>query len=164
MLQNHERRTSRRRTVPINLLSPAFREGEILPVCYTADGPGLSPPLRWGNPPAETRSLAIACDGPDAPPGVLVHWLAWGIAPDRRHLDEGASASWEAMCEGTNDFGSRGYLGPNPPQGERHRYVFRIYALDVCVDLPAHATRVELDLAMAGHVLAEGMLIGRYQH
>jgi Raf kinase inhibitor-like YbhB/YbcL family protein len=163
MLQNHERRASRCRTVPINLLSPAFREGESLPARYTADGPGLSPPLRWGNPPSETRSLVIACDDPDAPTGVFVHWVAWNIPPHQRHLDEGASASSGAMREGTNDFGRRGYLGPNPPQGERHRYAFRIYALDVCLDLPAHATRVELDISMAGHVLAEGMLIGRYQ-
>jgi Raf kinase inhibitor-like YbhB/YbcL family protein len=164
MLRNRETPASLRRTVPLHLLSPAFRNGERLPARYTVDGQGISPPLRWGNPPAQTCSLAIACDDPDAPSGVLVHWVAWNIAPDRRHLDEGASASSDKMREGTNDFGRRGYFGPNPPYGERHRYAFRIYALDVCLDLSPEATRVELDIAMAGHVLAEGILIGRYQH
>lgn len=159
------RRTRPHPVAPMYLLSPAFREGERVPARYTPDGQDLSPPLRWGNPPAQTRTLAIACEDPDAPSGVVVHWLAWNIAADRRHLDEGASAAPRAaMREGTNDFGRRGYVGPNPPHGERHRYAFRIYALDVYLDLPSDATRVELDLAMAEHVLAQGTLIGRYEH
>jgi Raf kinase inhibitor-like YbhB/YbcL family protein len=164
MLQSQEKRTRPRRIVTIDLMSPAFRPGERMPVRFTADGQGFSPPLRWANPPAQTRSLAIACDDPDAPSGVLVHWVACNIASDRRHLREAASASSDGIREGTNDFGRRGYLGPNPPRGESHRYAFRIYALDVYLDLASSATRVELDIAMAGHVVAEGMLIGRYEH
>jgi Raf kinase inhibitor-like YbhB/YbcL family protein len=150
----------------MNLLSPTFRDGERLPARYTADAEDLSPPLRWSNPPVGTRSLAIACDDPDAPSGMFVHWLAWNIPPDQRHLNEGisATAASVSICEGQNGFGTRGYAGPNPPPGERHRYAFHVYALDTRIDLPADATRIELDDAMVGHVLAEGMLIGKYDH
>ena len=155
-----------RKAMPMNLLSPSFEDGERLPARYTADAEDLSPPLRWSNPPVGTRSFAIACDDPDAPSGTFVHWLAWNIPPDQRHLNEGVSLASEPvpMCEGQNGFGTLGYAGPNPPPGERHRYAFHVYALDTHIDLPADASRADLDNAMAGHVLAEGTLIGKYEH
>ena len=62
--------------------------------------------------------------------------------------------------QGKNDFGSLGYGGPAPPKGKPHRYFFKLYALDVAVDLPAGATKAELEKAMKGHILAEGQVMG----
>jgi Raf kinase inhibitor-like YbhB/YbcL family protein len=155
-----------KKPMPMTVLSSAFQDGEQLPARFTADGQDLSPPLRWSNPPVGTRSLAIACEDPDAPTGLFVHWLAWNIHPDQRHVNEGASAHFApgGLCEGRNGFGRQGYAGPNPPRGERHRYAFHVYALDTSIDLSADATREQLERAMAGHILAEGTLIGRYEH
>jgi Raf kinase inhibitor-like YbhB/YbcL family protein len=110
--------------------------------------------------------LAIACEDPDAPSGMFVHWLAWNIHPDQRHVNEGVSTHSTAsgLREGQNGFGRHGYAGPNPPRGERHRYAFHVYALDTSLELPADATRDELERAMDGHILAEGTLIGKYEH
>jgi Raf kinase inhibitor-like YbhB/YbcL family protein len=64
--------------------------------------------------------------------------------------------------QGKNDFGHIGYGGPAPPRGKPHRYVFKLYALDGVVDLPAGATKAQLLGAMKGHVLGEGQLVGTY--
>ena len=50
------------------LSSPAFRPGGAMPVRYTCDGAGVSPPLAWRNVPADTAELlllAIDLDGGD---------------------------------------------------------------------------------------------------
>ena len=65
--------------------------------------------------------------------------------------------------QGKNDFGNTGYGGPAPPKGKAHRYFFKLYALDVALDLPTRATKAELEKAMKGHILAEGQLMGAYQ-
>ena len=64
--------------------------------------------------------------------------------------------------QGKNDFGNIGYGGPAPPKGKPHRYFFKLYALDVAVDLPPGATKAQLMDAMKGHILAEGQLVGNY--
>lgn len=158
-------RQNTREPQTIQVLSRGFMQGQPIPSRYTVDGADVSPPLRWSNPPAETRSLAIICDDPDAPSGLFVHWLAWNIAPDRRHLDEGVRAEQPGLlCQGTNGFGTRGYRGPNPPRGQQHHYAFRVYALDTRLALPEGATRDQLESAMRGHVLAVGSISGQYAH
>jgi Raf kinase inhibitor-like YbhB/YbcL family protein len=150
-------------TIP--LTSSAFREGESIPQKYTADGPDLSPPLQWGEPPAGTRSWALICEDPDAPRGLWVHWVLFNLPADTRRLDEGVPPQGTLSTgarQGKNDFGKLGYGGPAPPPGKPHRYYFKLYALDTLLDLPAGATRAQLLQAMKGHILAEGQLMGRY--
>jgi hypothetical protein len=55
-----------------------------------------------------------------------------------------------------------GYGGPCPPRGT-HRYYFKIYALDIKLSLESGATKAQVEDAMAGHILAEGQLMGRYK-
>jgi Raf kinase inhibitor-like YbhB/YbcL family protein len=99
-------------------------------------------------------------DDPDAPVGTFTHWLAWGIDPEARALAEGEAAP----VEGRNGFGVIGYAGPCPPPGHgRHRYIFRLYALDLKVGLPAGASREKLEQALKGHVLAVAELVGSYE-
>lgn len=78
-----------------------------------------------------------------------------------------ATAAWiqppQQRTHSRNDFGKSGYGGPAPPKGKPHRYFFKLYALDVALDLPPGATKFQLEDAMKGHVLAEGSLMGNYK-
>jgi Raf kinase inhibitor-like YbhB/YbcL family protein len=151
--------------VTIALTSSAFREGEAIPEKHTCDGLDLSPALAWSGAPAGTRSLALLCDDPDAPVGLWVHWVIWGVPPDTTSLPEGVAREKSlpnGSAQGLNDFRKIGYGGPCPPPGKPHRYFFRIYALDAGVALAPGATRKELLKAIEGHVIGEGELMGRY--
>jgi len=142
------------------LESTAFDHGQAIPDRYTCAGEGLSPPLRWVDVPGGARSLALLVEDPDAPGGVFTHWIAWGLDPSAGGLDEAEAAP----SEGRNDFGTVGYSGPCPPPGHgRHRYVFRLYALDGDLELDARAGRRELDQAIEGRTLTTAELVGTYE-
>ena len=139
--------------------SQAFRQGNTIPQKYTCDDDNLSPPLRWTGVPAGTVSFTLIADDPDAPLGTWVHWLIYDIPAGESALPEAVQG---LAVEGQNDFRHTGYGGPCPPAGKPHRYYFRLYAMDIKLDLPAGVSRDELEKAMQGHVLAEGELMGHY--
>ncbi|MFC2165693.1 YbhB/YbcL family Raf kinase inhibitor-like protein [Acidobacteriota bacterium] len=149
----------------MQITSVAFKDGEAIPEIYTCDGEDVSPPLEWTPAPAETKTIAIICDDPDAPMGTWVHWVVFNVpadivqlpgnVPPERELNNGA-------IQGMNDFKKIGYGGPCPPSGT-HRYFFKIYALDIELDLPFGATKNHVMLAMEGHVLEEAHLMGTYR-
>jgi Raf kinase inhibitor-like YbhB/YbcL family protein len=140
--------------------SSAFEHAQAIPSRHSCEGEDVSPPLRWSNAPEGTRSLALVVDDPDAPGGVFTHWIAWALDPAAEGLAEGEPAP----REGHNDFGTRGYRGPCPPPGHgRHRYVFRLYALDTEPELAAAATKAQVEQAIAGHVLTTAELVGTYE-
>jgi Raf kinase inhibitor-like YbhB/YbcL family protein len=142
------------------LESGAFEHAQAIPTRYTCDGEDVSPPLEWANLPDETRSLALIVDDPDAPSGVFTHWVAWGLDPRAGGLGEGEAAP----REGRNDFGTTGYRGPCPPPGHgRHRYVFRLYALDGEPELEPGARKEQLEQAIEGHVLTTAERVGTYE-
>ena len=150
----------------IELSSDAFESGARIPAKHTADGEDVSPPLAWGEPPEGTKSLALICDDPDAPVGTWVHWVIYGIGARTRELPEAVPAEEELETgarQGINDFRKTGYGGPAPPPGADHRYFFKLYALDVELDLAARATKKELLKAMEGHILGRGELMGKYR-
>ena len=149
----------------IKLTSRAFQEGGAIPAQYTCDGQNVSPPLAWGDVPAETKSLALVADDPDAPRGTWVHWVIYNLPASTRELPEGMPASGELAAggrQGRNDFDQTAYGGPCPPAGT-HRYYFKLYALNTTLDRPIGATRQDLLRAMYGHILDEGQLMGRYK-
>jgi Raf kinase inhibitor-like YbhB/YbcL family protein len=137
----------------------------MIPTDHTCDGTNISPPLSWSGVPDGTKSLALICDDPDAPAGTWVHWVLYNIPPTAtelprnippdRSLDSGAR-------HGINDFRKYGYGGPCPPGGT-HRYYFKIYALDSELALKPGVTKAELLKTMAGHIRAEGRLMGKYK-
>ena len=142
------------------LQSGAFEHGEPIPRAHTCEGEDLSPQLAWSGVPDGARSLALVVDDPDAPAGTFTHWLGWGLEPGAQGLREGEAPPGE----GENDFGTSGYRGPCPPPGHsRHRYFFRLYALDSDVGLPRGASKGELERALEGHTVAETELIGTYE-
>jgi Raf kinase inhibitor-like YbhB/YbcL family protein len=147
----------------LEVSSPAFALGAMIPAVHTCDGADRSPALALGAPPDGTASFAIVVDDPDAPGGTWVHWLAWNIAATARGLPEGVAAAAPELIQGTNDFRKVGWGGPCPPKGRgTHRYFFRLYALDRPIGLASTATRAELDGAMVGHILAAGEWMGKY--
>jgi hypothetical protein len=151
------------------ITSPAFRhEGEI-PQKYTCDGEDLSPPLSWTGLPPETRSLVLIVDDPDAPDPAAPqmtwgHWVLYNIPPSTTGLSEGIPSSQlpAGTLEGRNDWRRTGYGGPCPPKG-RHRYFFKLYALDGLLPDLRQPTKVQLEQAMKKHILAQATLIGMYQ-
>lgn len=126
------------------LQSSALASGGEIPVQYTCDGADRSPPLRWSDPPAKTKSFALIVDDPDAPGGAWVHWLLYGIPAGLRELPEGIPARDTVPgigTQGLNDFRKVGYGGPCPPRGPAHRYFFKLYALDTELTLPLRETK-----------------------
>lgn len=151
------------------LSSPAFAHGARLPIRFTADGAGTSPPLAWGPLPADTVSLALLVEDPDAPaPNPFVHATVWNIAPDLGGLAEGAIAPDRAGVVGETDVGrnsylSEGWLPPDPPKGHgAHDYVFQLFALSRAPEVAANPCRSALLAAIHGNVLGIGFLIGTY--
>jgi len=149
----------------LDIKSTAFGEGNSIPKQYTCDGADISPQLSWSQPPEGTGSMVLICDDPDAPMGTWVHWVLYGLSPDTLEISENIPDDKEVLGgakHGVNDFHKYGYGGPCPPGGT-HRYFFKLYAVDTeVVDLDPGATKDEVLVAIKGHVLAEGQLMGRY--
>jgi len=150
----------------LKITSQAFAHQAQIPQPYTCDGADISPPLAWTEPPGGTKSLALIADDPDAPVGTWVHWVLYNIPAQTRTLPENVPKT-ETLADGAkqglNDFRRIGYGGPCPPPGPAHRYFFKLYALDISLDLPPKATKAQLERAMVGHILEQAELLGRYQ-
>jgi Raf kinase inhibitor-like YbhB/YbcL family protein len=146
----------------IQVVCSVFAPGEAIPQRFTCDGENLSPPLWWRNLPAQTRSVALICFDPDAPRGVFTHWLIYNLLSDVYSLPMGLPVTPQGAAQGTNDFGKVGYAGPCPPSGATHHYYFKLYALDIVLNLRPGADRATLVAAMEGHILATGQVIGTY--
>jgi Raf kinase inhibitor-like YbhB/YbcL family protein len=154
----------------LDLSSPAFADGGPLPARFTADGAGVSPPLLWSAVPDGTESLALVVEDPDAPsPQPLVHAIVWGLPPTEWRLAEGAIRPDGAGGEDGRDVGRNSYLGegwlaPDPPTGHGpHAYAFQLFALSAAPDPGETPGRAALVEAMAGRVLAAGLLTGTYE-
>ena len=146
----------------LTLTSPAFDDGERIPEKYGYEAENVNPPLETENVPDGVESLALIVDDPDAvePAGkVWDHWVVWNIPPEMTTIPEDWSPS--DATEGTNDYGTVGYGGPNPPDRE-HRYRFKLSALDTTLDLPSETDAEALESAMDAHVLEQTQLDGTY--
>lgn len=146
----------------LTLESPEFDHGERIPEEYGYTEANVNPPLEIDGVPDDAESLALIVDDPDAqePAGkVWDHWIVWNVPPETGTIPE----DWDAdePTEGTNDYGERGYGGPNPPDRE-HTYRFTLFALDTTLDLDTDADADDLESAMEGHVLERTQLEGTY--
>jgi Raf kinase inhibitor-like YbhB/YbcL family protein len=151
----------------MDLSSTAFAQGGSIPRRYTCEGDDIAPALFWSHVPERTLSLALIVDDPDAPdpaaPAMTwVHWVLVDIPPGAATIPEGGQALPEGCRDGLNDWQRTGYGGPCPPVG-RHRYFFKLYALDTRLPGLHRATKADLERAMQGHVLAQAQLVGTYQ-
>lgn len=151
------------------LHSGSFMADGMIPSRHTCEGRNLSPQLGWEGPPANTKSLALIVDDPDAPDPAAprmtwVHWVLYNLPPAAASLAEGVAIKDlpPGTRQGLNDWQRTGYGGPCPPIG-KHRYVHKLFALDVVLPDLQQPTKAVLDKSMQGHVLARTELIGYYQ-
>jgi Raf kinase inhibitor-like YbhB/YbcL family protein len=154
----------------LSITSGAFPPGGEIPRKYTCDGDDVAPPLAFAGVPEGTRSLALIVDDPDAPDPAApkmtwVHWVLYNLPADTSGLPEAVAAGAlpAGTLEGLNDWHRTGYGGPCPPIG-RHRYFFKLYALDTVLPNLNRPTKAKLEQAMRGHVLEQATLMGTYQH
>ncbi len=155
----------------LTLVSESFRDQGMIPARYTCDGWDMSPPLFWTLTSESTKSLVLIVDDPDAPdpesfsPKIpWVHWVLYNLPPSSGQLPEGVAAKdLPSGCQqGRNDWGRTGYGGPCPPRG-KHRYRYRLYALDTLLPILKNPTKANVEKAMEGHVIAQTELTGMYQ-
>lgn len=140
------------------LTSPAFNNEDPIPEKYSCDGEDISPELDWFGTPEGTVSLVLIMDDPDAPMGTWVHWVLFNLPMDLSGLREGMTG---VGLDGSNSWNRTGYGGPCPPSGT-HRYFFKLYALDLVLDLESGADKAAVLSAMEGHILGEAELMGTY--
>ncbi len=155
----------------MRLVSPVFKPGSSVPQVHTCEGANTSPPLSFVDVPAGAATLALIVDDPDAPDPkapkqTWVHWVLWNLPPTARGLEDDAHAKGlpDGTSVGRNDWDNAAWGGPCPPIG-RHRYMFKLYALDTPLPPATRKpwTKAELERAMEGHILASAQLVGTYQ-
>ena len=153
----------------LKIESSAFAPDGAIPSRYACEGKDVSPPLAWSGAPAATKSYALIVDDPDAPDPAAprmtwVHWVLYDIPASAGGFAEAIApaALPQGTHQGLNDWKRSGYGGPCPPVG-RHRYFFKLYALDTLLPKLAHPDKAAVERAMTGHVLAEATLIGTYR-
>jgi Raf kinase inhibitor-like YbhB/YbcL family protein len=151
------------------LTSPVFENGKEIPADHTCEGKDVSPAIAWSGVPSKARSLALIMDDPDAPDPaaprmVWVHWVLYNIPPSAKGLAQAvkSDALHPGTREGRNDWGRTGYGGPCPPIG-RHRYFFKLYALDTLLPDLDRPKKAQLEAAMDGHIVEQATLMGTYQ-
>ncbi len=153
----------------ITVGSLAFVDHAPLPMRYTADGDGLSPPLHWTGVPDSATSVVLIVEDADSPtPHPLVHAIAVALPSDdgslrQGALDDDADAPEEARL-GRNSYLGHGWLPPDPPPGHGpHRYAFQVFALAGEAALPETPGRDALMAVLARDAIASGMIIGTYE-
>lgn len=145
----------------MKLTSSVFQNDKEIPSKYTCDGINLSPPLEITDVPKEAKSLVLIMDDPDAiKPANKVwdHWIIFNIPATTNKIEEGKEP---LGIHGKGNSNNLKYIGPCPPDA-RHRYYFKLYALDSNLSLPEGVNKQQVEEAMKGHILAQTTLIGTY--
>jgi len=140
----------------MTITSPVFEEGKMIPEEYTCQGKNISPPLTISNIPDKTVSMVLIMDDPEAPGGGFIHWVMYNIPPVTSIKADEAPG-----IQGANGRGDLKYSGPCPSKGGRH-FHFKIYALDVKLDVIQNADNAKVREKMQGHILATAELIGYF--
>lgn len=151
------------------LQSSAFTHQGNIPTKYTCEGGDISPALSWSAAPEGTKSFVLIVDDPDAPDPAApkmtyVHWVLYNIPATAKALPEAVTPDRlpEGTAQGFNGWKRQGYGGPCPPIG-KHRYFFKLYALDVTLPLMDAPGKEEVEKAMQGHILGKAELMGVYE-
>ncbi len=151
---------------PLKVSSSAFSDGGAIPSEYTCEGKSVAPPLSWSAVPPETKSIAVVIEDPDAPSGTFDHLATYNLPPAQRSLPTAAIGSiaqpGSSTASARNSSGQPGFAPICPPSG-RHRYRFVVTALDAPLSLSPSVSAAELKNAIAGHMLARGVLVGTYE-
>lgn len=150
----------------LQVTSPAFEAGGLIPEQYTGYGEDISPALCLEGLQPEAKSLAIVLDDLDHPMPAYNHWVIWNLPVLQEipeHIPQGETVNTLSGAVQGRGYGKHRYRGPKPPFRWSHRYRFAVYALDTQLSLPATARKREVLRAMQGHILQQGELIGHYR-
>lgn len=145
--------------MPINLTSPAFEDGDELPIEYSSDGDNVNPRLDISGVPDDAVTLVVIVEKADEEAEHCVHWMVWNIDPSTHVIPEGETP--EDSLEGYNDYGMLEYTGPSKSEGLQD-INFKVYALDIELDVDEDVKRSKLEQLMAGHILDEAVLSCTY--
>jgi len=149
-----------------NITTPAFEFGASIPAKHACTGDNLSPRLRWDEGPEATNTYALIMEDPDAPNGTFTHWIVYNLPSDCHELEQIIPVEKNlknGAIHGKNDFGKYGYGGPCPPDGEEHRYFFRLFALKNKLNPESARDRGSFFQAIEGHVLDETYYMGKFK-
>lgn len=141
----------------MKISSPDFSHNSPLPAKFSCAGLKVNPGFIIEGIPADTKTLALIVDDPDAVRGTFVHWVVYNIPPVTGIKEDSVPGS-----EGINSLGSAAYVPPCPPSGT-HRYFFKIYALDTELDFNSPPSKEELESAMQNHILNKAELVGLFK-
>ena len=172
-------------TTPFELVSSDFGDGRPIPKRCTQAGENLSPDFIWSIAPPRTKSLALSCEDQDAPDGARWHWIVFNIPPSWIAAGEDLGHQYNSLSlppklfaaaeengftprirdgvkQGINDFNTIGYSGPVSTGGKKHRYKFKLKALDTVLNLETGCNKTEFLSAVKGHIISEKELTGMY--
>jgi Raf kinase inhibitor-like YbhB/YbcL family protein len=147
------------------ITSPAFMEGQAIPVVHACDGANTSPQLEWGTFDGALSYSLVFTDLSNN----LIHWVIYDIPASATGLPADVDKVFEppdvAGAKQTVSFagGVRGYLGPCPPN--EHTYEYKVYALDVAT-LPGTSmatNRAQAETLILQHDLGSAALSGTYE-
>jgi Raf kinase inhibitor-like YbhB/YbcL family protein len=151
------------KNLTFKLTSPAVKDGEKLPVEFTGDGDGTSPPLSWSGVPKGTQSLVLIMHHLDPEGKTKIYWLMYDIDPQTTSVAKNAT-----------DFGKMGistvhnrveYASPHSKGPGEKKYVLTLFALSAKPDLTQAESPLTVDpllAAMKGKILAAADLTVLY--
>ncbi len=157
----------------MRIFSNDFKDDDKMPERQVFNGMGyqgdnISPHLAWDDAPEGTKSFVVTCYDPDAPTGSgWWHWVVVNIPASTTLLEQGAGSGVALLPPGAlqtrTDFGKTGYGGAAPPQGESHRYIFTVYALDIeAIEVDAEASGAMVGFNVHFHALASASITVKY--
>jgi len=150
----------------LTVTSPAFENEGIIPNVHTGYGADLSPEIRLSRIDGLAKSIAVLMDDLDHPVPGYNHWAIWNIPVTQvipAGIPHGRAVDILPGAVQGRGYGKHRYSGPKPPFNWSHRYRFSVFVLDSMLELPAKSGKRGLIKAMSGHILQQGMLLGRYR-
>ncbi len=153
----------------MSLQSTDIAEGEALSNAqvfngFGCEGENKSPQLSWEGVPEGTKSLAITLYDPDAPTGSgWWHWVVFNIPANVTSIEAGADMP-DGAIQSRTDFGSVGYGGACPPEGDKaHNYILTLHALNVeKLELDENASGAMVGYFINAHSIKKANITATY--
>lgn len=137
------------------LNSPVVEDLQTLPIEFTGDGDGISPPLAWSGAPAGTKGYALIMDHVTPDGDRKWYWTLYDIPANALSLPKNVTDI------GKLGTGFKGEIGYEPPMSKgpgAKTYVITLYALSEPLKVAGKPGREELITAMNSKVLANSSL------
>lgn len=139
---------------------------------FGCKGENVSPALSWKNAPKGTKSFAVTAYDPDAPTDSgWWHWVVFNLPANMTSLPRGSGSSGagklpKGVVQSKTDFGTSGWGGPCPPQGDKpHRFIFTVFALKTDrLELDENASAAMVSYMVNVNTLAKSIITSYSEH